>query len=269
LLGLSGTDLLWDIITYNSVHQVTSWDHFLGLNLIADLPRDRGAVLTVAVTLCLSGPVPSLQLTDLLGLKVAILFLHRDGERVGELLAESTVHGTAHFFVDSSRRIVTILPWNLVTDRLRSISTTSTFLLATLELYSILTSHVIQYGLLVLTIFVLKVTALEVILGVESDVICGVAEPVLDCGAHLHLVILLQCEIVNFLFKPTNQLVDVEALPLHLRLNHSGAILELFDLAHFLILGVTGFFLVIFTDVLKGNFFLIMTSERGLSIVRN
>ena len=56
-------------------------DGFL-LTLIADLPGLLLAVLGVAVLLCLLGASLHLQLADLLGLEMAVLLLHWEGEDV-------------------------------------------------------------------------------------------------------------------------------------------------------------------------------------------
>merc|ERR1719312_1400071 len=59
------------------------------LALVADLPGLLLAVLGVAVLLSFLGASLHLQLADLLGLKMAVLLLDREGEDVRELFAIS------------------------------------------------------------------------------------------------------------------------------------------------------------------------------------
>merc|ERR1719260_294390 len=81
------------------------------LTLITDLPGLLLAVLGVAVFLGLLGASLHLKFADLLGLEVAVLFLHGEGENVGELLAVPVNISLAHLDLDFSGDVVAILLW--------------------------------------------------------------------------------------------------------------------------------------------------------------
>merc|ERR1712066_480550 len=79
------------------------------LALVTDLPGLLLAVLGVAVLLSLLRASLHFQLTDLLGLKVAVLLLNWEGEDVGELLAVPMHVSLANLNLDLSWDVVTIL----------------------------------------------------------------------------------------------------------------------------------------------------------------
>merc|ERR550519_797341 len=79
------------------------------LALVADLPWLLLTVLGVAVLLSLLRASLHLQLTDLLGLKVAVLLLDGKGEDVGELLTVPVYVSLAHLDLDLSWDVVATL----------------------------------------------------------------------------------------------------------------------------------------------------------------
>merc|ERR1719312_1480181 len=81
------------------------------LALVADLPGLLLAVLGVAVLLSFLGASLHLKLADLLGLKVAVLLLDREGEDIRELFAISVNISLAHLHLDLSWDIIAILRW--------------------------------------------------------------------------------------------------------------------------------------------------------------
>ena len=78
--------LNWLVGDYQALLHVTHWLDGLLLALVADLPGLFLAVLGVAVLFGLLGADLHLQFANLLGLKVAVLLLHWEGEDIGKLL---------------------------------------------------------------------------------------------------------------------------------------------------------------------------------------
>merc|ERR1719228_2448624 len=76
------------LFIHTSLLSNTDRSHSVNLCLITDLPGHWMALWSVAVSFSLLVPGIGLQLTHLLWLEVAVLFLHRMRSRVGELLAE-------------------------------------------------------------------------------------------------------------------------------------------------------------------------------------
>ena len=70
------------------------------LTLVTDLPGLLLAVLGVAVLLGLLGASLHFKLAYLLRLEVAVLFLHGEGEDIGELLTVPVHISLAHFHLD-------------------------------------------------------------------------------------------------------------------------------------------------------------------------
>ena len=89
LLDLCAALFLGEINTFHPLLIDTVRFQGLLLALVADLPGLLLAVLGVAVLLGLLRASLHLQLTDLLWLEVAVLFLNWEGEDVRELLAIS------------------------------------------------------------------------------------------------------------------------------------------------------------------------------------
>ena len=78
----------------------------LGLALVADLPRDRLAVLGVGVDLGLLGLGLGHQLADLLPLEVAVLSLHGEGNILGKLVAVALVLWLANLDLDLHQKSI-------------------------------------------------------------------------------------------------------------------------------------------------------------------
>merc|ERR1712025_443569 len=87
----------------------THWFQRLLLTLVTDLPGLLLAVLGVAVLLSLLWTSLHLKLTDLLGLEMAILLLHWEGEDVGEFLAVPVHISLANLDLDLSWDVITVL----------------------------------------------------------------------------------------------------------------------------------------------------------------
>merc|ERR1719347_1136615 len=109
LLVLIPAILLWLVGADQPVLHNTDWLQRLLLALVTDLPGLLLAVLSVAVLLRLLRASLHLQLTDLLGLEVAVLLLHWEGEDVRELLTVSVHVSLANLNLNLSRNVVTIL----------------------------------------------------------------------------------------------------------------------------------------------------------------
>ena len=106
LLGLLPAALLWLILADQPLLHVAGGLYGLLLALVKHLPGLLLVVLGVAVLLGLLGASLLLQLADLLGLEVAVLLLHGEGEDIGELLAVSVDVSLAHFHLDLRRNIL-------------------------------------------------------------------------------------------------------------------------------------------------------------------
>ena len=89
LLGLLPAPLLWLILADQPLLHVADGLYGLLLALVAHLPGLLLVVLGVAVLLGLLGASLLLRFADLLGLEVAVVLLHGEGEDIGELLAVS------------------------------------------------------------------------------------------------------------------------------------------------------------------------------------
>merc|ERR1719350_801892 len=218
-----------------------------------DLPGLLLAVLGVAVLLGLLWTGLLLQLADLLGLEVAVLLLHWEGEDVGEFLAISVNISLAHFYLDLSGDVVAVLLGCSGTDHLLlAIAIVLGGLLPlAVELDSVSAGDVVDDFLLHEAVRCLHVAALIVILGGGVDLVGGVADPVLPSEAPLDLVGLLQRLVVDGLHQAADQLVHIEADTLHICLDHPCTVLEHLTLAVFLVLGPASLFCVGLALVLK------------------
>merc|ERR1719209_2708602 len=242
LLLLLPALLLRLVDTLQSRLHFTHWLEGLLLALVTDLPGLLLAVLGVAVLLGLLGASLHLQLADLLGLEVTVLFLHGEGEDIGELLAVPVNISLAHFYLDFSGNVVAIMLGSLLADdTLGPIAIVLSALVPlAVELETIGASYVIDDFLLHVTIRSLKVRALVVILGGHVNLVGGVAHPVLPREAPLHLVGFLQGLVVDGLDKVAHQLIHIEADTLDAGLDDPRAVVVKLGLAFFLILRPAG-----------------------------
>merc|ERR1719204_1059851 len=103
---------------------------------------------------------------------------------VGELLTEPGVVGAAHLRSDHSWSFVAVLNWYRSTHSTLAITVPRLHFPA-IEVARLLAHHVVDHGLLVLAGLTVKLDALEVIEGVNSDVEGSVANPLLHYGAKL------------------------------------------------------------------------------------
>merc|ERR1719184_429477 len=201
--------LLWHVRALKTLLHVTHRLEHLLLALVTNLPGLLLAVLRVAVLLGLLRASLHLELADLLGLEVAVLFLHWEGEYIRELLTVPVDISLAHFHLDFSRNVVAILLWRLLADdTLGPIAIVLGALIPlTIKHVGICASHVVDDFLLHVTIRSLEVRALVVILSGHVDLVGGVANPILACEAPLDLIGLLQGLVVDGLNKVAHQLV--------------------------------------------------------------
>merc|ERR1719312_2381754 len=169
LLGLVGAD--------QPVLHNTNWLQRLLLALVTDLPGLLLAVLGVAVLLGLLRASLHLQLADLLGLEVAVLLLHWEGEDIGELLAVPVYVGLANLDLDLSWDVVTVLSWFPAADHtLWPIPIVLGGLIPlAVELHGVSTGNIVDYLFLHVAIRGLHVSTLIVILGSHVDLVGGVA----------------------------------------------------------------------------------------------
>merc|ERR1719320_214129 len=232
LLGLVGAD--------QPVLHNTYWLQRLLLALVTDLPLAALAVLSVAVLLSLLRASLHLQLADLLGLEVAVLLLHREGEGVGELLAVPVHVSLANLNLDLSWDVVTTLSRFSAADHtLGSIAIVLGRLVPlAVEFHGVGAGNVVDSFFLHVAIRGFHVSALIVVLGSHVDLVSGVAYPVLASEAPLHLVSLLKGLVVDRLNQVANQLVDIEADTLNVGFNNTSAIVEGLGHTRFLVLGV-------------------------------
>merc|ERR1719504_220860 len=167
LLGLLPAALHRSVAADQPLLQVTDRLDGLLLALVTDLPGLLLAVLGVAVLLGLLRASLLLQLTNLLGLKVAVLLLHWEGEDVGELLTISVDIGLAHLYLDLSWDVVAVL---LGCPRTHNLLLAITIVLGALlplavELHGVGAGHIVDHLLLHVAVRGLHVAALVVILG--------------------------------------------------------------------------------------------------------
>merc|ERR1719342_1077912 len=231
----------------------TYWLQRLLFALVTDLPGLLLAVLGVAVLLGLLRASLHLQLTNLLGLKVAVLLLNREGEDVGELLAVPVHVSLANLHLDLSRNIVTILSRFPAADHtLGSIAIILGGLVPlAVEFHGVGTGNVVDYLFFHVAIRGLHVSALIVVLGSHVDLIGGVAHPVLAGEAPLHLVGLLKGLVVDRLYQVTHQLIHIKAHTLNVSFNNTGAVVEWLRHTRFFILSVAGLLHIRFALVLE------------------
>merc|ERR1719407_373256 len=255
LLGLVLTLLHWFVDACQTLLHVTKGLDGLLLALVADFPGLLLAVLGVAVLLGLLWTSLHLQLTNLLGLEVAVLLLDWEGEDVGELFAVPVDIGLAYLDLDLSRNVIAILLRGPRTHNLLlSISVVLCCLLPlAVELNCIGAGDIVDRFFLHVAIRSLHVAALVVILGGGVNVVSGVAHPVLPCKAPLDLVSLLERLVVDSLHEVTDQLVYIEADTLDIGLNDPGAVFEQFRLASLLVLCPAGLLSVWLALVLEDD----------------
>ena len=235
LLLLSDTDLLPDLLldlvavllllllalllglvaAHCLLNLVAGWPQLLLLLVVAHLAGHRLALLDVDVLLGLLGPAAGLQLALLHGLAVAVLLLHGVGEVVGELLAPLAGPGLAQLLLHLPGGVVALLGGDLLAG---------------------------DAALAVLGLALAAVTVdredTGLILGGYSQVIHGIAHPVIDLSAPLHGVLLLHHLVLDGLGQLAYKLSHIEALPLLELVDDSGAVLLEDILAELFLLGV-------------------------------
>merc|ERR1711875_19831 len=231
----------------------TYWLQRLLLALVTDLPGLLLAVLGVAVLLGLLRASLHLQLADLLGLEMAVLLLHWEGEDVGELLAVPMHVSLANLNLDLSWDVVTILSRFSAADHtLGSIAIVLGRLVPlTVELHGVGTGNVVDDFFLHVAIRGLHVSALIVVLSGHVDLVRRLTHPVLASEAPLHLVSFLQGLVVDRLNQVADQLTHIEADTLNVGFNNTSAVVEGLGHTRFLVLSVTRLLDIRFALVLE------------------
>merc|ERR1712168_1225042 len=171
----------WLVHAHKALLHVAQRFKVLLLALVTDLPGLLLAVLGVAVLLSLLRASLHLQLTDLLGLKMAILLLHREGEDVRKLLAISVDISLAHLNLDLSGDVITILfRFPGADDSLGPIAIILGALVPlTVKLHGIGAGHIVDTLFFHVAIRGFQVGALVVVLGGHIDLIGCVADSIL------------------------------------------------------------------------------------------
>merc|ERR1719504_461553 len=256
LLGLLPAALHRRVVADQPLLQVTDRLDGLLLALVTDFPGLLLAVLGVAVLLGLLRASLLLQLTDLLGLEVAVLLLHREGEDIGELLTISVDIRLAYLNLDLSGNVVAILLGCPRTDNLLLAITIilGALLPLAVELHSVGAGHVVDHLLLHEAVRSLHVAALIVILSGGVYLVGGITHTVLPSEAPLDLVGLLQGLVVDGLHQVADQLIDIEADSFNISLDDSSTVLVLLGDTMLLILGPASLCSVGLTLVLEDNF---------------
>merc|ERR1719209_666133 len=208
--------------------------------LVTYLPGLLLAVLGVAVLLGLLWAGLHFKLADFLWLKVAVLFLDREGEDVGEFLAVPVNIRLANLDLNLTGDVVTALCWLPCTyNTFRSVTIIlSTLIPLTVELNGICTGHVVDDLFFHVTVRGLNIRALVVILRGHVDLVGGVAHSVLSREAPLDLVSLLQCLVVDGLDQITDELIHIKTDTFDLCFDDSSTVVEQSGNARLLILGV-------------------------------
>merc|ERR1711972_345245 len=185
------------------------WLDSLFLDLVTKFTANNLAVRSVRELLCLLGLSSALHFAHLLGLEVAVLLLLGLREPVGELLTESGVVGAAHLCSDHSWSFIAVLNWYRSTHSALAITVPRLHLPA-IEVARLLAHHVVDHSLLVLAALTIKLDALEVIEGVNSDVEGSVANPLVHDSAQLGVRLFDHSLIFYVFLETTDQFVDVE-----------------------------------------------------------
>merc|ERR1719312_1825285 len=211
------------------------------LALVTDLPGLLLAILGVAVLLGLLGASLHLQFADFLGLKMAILLLHWEGEDIGKLLAVPVHISLANLDLDLSRDVVAILGWLPVAhNTFRSVSVVlGAFVPLAVEFNRICAGNIVNHLFLHIAVRSLHVGALVVVLGGHVDLVGGVAHPVLASEAPLHLVGLLKCLVMDGLNQVANKLIHIKTDTFNLGFDYSYTVVERLGHTRLLVLRVT------------------------------
>merc|ERR1740131_66746 len=210
LLQLLRTALLGSVLALAAMCLCADWLNSLLLDLVAEFTANNLAVRSVGELLRLLWLSSALHFTHLLGLEVTVLLLLGLREPVCELLTEPGVVGAAHFCSDHSWSFVAVLNWNRSAHSVLAI-TLRRLNLPAIEVAGLLAHHVVDHGLLVLAGLTVKLDALEVIEGVNSDVKGSVANPLVHDSAQLGVRLFDHSLIFYVFLEATDQFVDVEA----------------------------------------------------------
>merc|ERR1740131_385361 len=186
LLQLLRTALLGSVLALAAMCLCADWLNSLLLDLVAEFTANNLAVRSVGELLRLLWLSSALHFTHLLGLEVTVLLLLGLRKPVGELLTEPGVVGAAHLCSDHSWSFIAVLNWYRSAHSVLAITLPRLHLPA-IEVARLLAHHVVDHSLLVLAALTVKLDALEVIEGVNSDVKGCVANPLVHDGAELRI----------------------------------------------------------------------------------
>merc|ERR1719300_1352522 len=225
--------------------------------LVTDLSWLLLAVLSVAVLLSFLWASLHFKLAYFLRLEVAVLFFHREGEDVRELLTIPVNVSLTHFHLNLSGNVIAILLWFPCTDNLfLSISIRFGGLLAsTVELHSISAGYIVDDLLLHVAVWRLNIAALVIILCGGVYLVGSVTDAIFASEAPLYLVSVFQRFVVNGFHKIANQFVNIETNTLNIGFDYASTILEELWFTNFLILGPASLLLVRLALVLEHHLF--------------
>jgi len=242
--------------TLESLLHFTDWPQRLLLTLVANLPWLLFTVLSVAVLLSFLRSSFHLELANLLGFEMAVLFFDGEREDIGELLAVSVNIGFAHLNLDLSGNVVAILRrFPRADDTLRSITIVLGALVPlTIELNRIGTGDIINDLLFHVTVWCLDVRTLVIVLGGHVDLVSSVTDSILASETPLDLVSFFQGFIMDGFDQIAHQFVHIEAYSLYVGFNNTRTIVVEYRFTLFLILSPAGSFGVRFALVLEYDF---------------
>merc|ERR1740131_334832 len=210
LLQLLRTALLGGVLALTAMCLGADRLDSLLLDLVTKFTANNLAVRSVGELLSLLGLSSALHFAHLLGLEVAVLLLLGLREPISELLTEPGVVWAAHLCSNHSWSFIAVLNWYRSAHSALAITIPRLHLPA-IKVACLLAHHVVDHGLLVLAALTIKLDALEVIEGVNSDVESGVANPLIHDGAKLRIRVFHYSLIFHLFFQTTDQFVDVEA----------------------------------------------------------
>jgi len=237
------------------------WLNGLLLALVTYLPGLLLAVLRVAILLCFLRASLHFKFADFLRLEMAVLFFHREGEDVRELLAIPVNIGLANFHLDLSGNVVAILLWFPCADNfLLSISIRLGGLLApTVELHCVSAGDIIDNLFLHVAVRRFDIAALVIVLGGGVYLVGSVTDAILACEASLDLVRFLESFVMNSFDQIANQFINIKANTLNISFDDASTILEKLGLTNLLVLGPTSLLFVRLALILKHYLFNLVT----------
>jgi len=225
--------------TLESLLHFTDWPQRLLLTLVANLPWLLFTVLSVAVLLSFLRSSFHLELANLLGFEMAVLFFDGEREDIGELLTVTVNIGFAHLNLNLSGNVVAILRrLPRAHDTLGSIAIVLGALVPlTVKLNGIRTGDVVYDLLFHVTVWCFNICTLIVVLSGHVDLVGSVANSILTSETSLDLIGFFQGLIMDGLNQIADQLIHIEANSFYVGLNNPRTVVIENRFTMFLILG--------------------------------